>query len=73
MIYFKRLKNWTKQEQCKVCQYGHFRVNLFSCISFSLENQKSKLLVKINWSTVLCSLNMNSYLNVQFLLVGPTL
>ena len=41
MIYFRRLQNWTMQEQYIVCLYGHMD-----------ENSKMKSLAKINWSTV---------------------
>ena len=41
-IYFRRLTNWTMQEQGIVCLYRHFRVNLFSRIHFSREYCKKR-------------------------------
>ena len=43
-IYFRRLKNWTMQEQCNVCLFRHFRVNLFSRICCSREYRENKLI-----------------------------
>ena len=47
-IYFRGLKNWTIQEQCKMYLCGYFRGILFSRIHLSSEYRENKSLAKIN-------------------------
>ena len=47
------MQNWTVKEQCTVCLLGHICGDLFSRIYLSHEDCENKLLVKMNWFTVI--------------------
>ena len=53
VIYFRCLQNWTMSEQYTVRLYGHFWGDLFSQNYLSHEYHENKLLLKINWFTVI--------------------